>query len=44
MIITESIISKKGVVNWVHLIHYVYLSYLILLLVSLLFLTKYAFC
>ncbi|MGB5847626.1 MAG: O-antigen ligase family protein [Ignavibacteriaceae bacterium] len=43
MIIPESIISKNGVVNWVIVLHYVLVSYLILLPISFLFLTKYAF-
>ena len=43
MIIPESIISKNGVVNWVHLMRYVFLSYLILPPVIFLFLTKYEF-
>jgi len=43
MIIPESIISKNGVVNWDNLIRYVVLSYLILLPISFLYLTKYAF-
>ena len=43
MILPESIISKNGMVNWDKLMRYLVLSYLILLPISFLFLTKYAF-